>query len=165
MAFREALARGDRSRQEQELFEFFFCGLSAVESACYACYFVGRGVDESSFALPPRKVTTQETVHAYASRFKEEPLSRALAALLEDALYVEWRNVRNALAHRCHPGRDVSISAGIGAPAPPPSPDVWHLADLPITPGLTLDRFLWLTETLARLASTLADFAETHVRA
>lgn len=110
------LPQPERLYQEQELFEFFVSGQSALECLCYALYALGEMIRPESFDLFARgqqeAIGPAATRDAYERAFGGAPLSEKLALLVGSAEYAEWTRARNVLSRRVHPGREFSPEAG-----------------------------------------------------
>jgi hypothetical protein len=110
-----------RYLQERELFSFFVLGLSTIESLTYGFYAVISVLDPTKFPLnndnDRRYIYPESTCTKLTNRFPTEPISKSLASITSSKEYDDWKNLRNMLAHRTLPGRNIRIVPG-GAPLP-----------------------------------------------
>jgi hypothetical protein len=111
-------------RQQRDLFEFFSCTLSAIESALYACYIVL--TQRHPAAVPWGKLEARRGYFdLYLPKFLKaaglgtHPLYTCVDALASSAVWKETKQFRNSLLHRSLPSR--LIEGAVGAPPPPPS--------------------------------------------
>jgi hypothetical protein len=122
----------DRYRQERALFGFFTSGLSALESTFYLMFSVGAFLSPAAFPMTTRReqqaVTPSSTLAAYRKTFPADALLNAFKSVLEDQAYLELRHIRNVLAHRAAPGRQIYLAVGDSEPLP----DEWKLLNIPL---------------------------------
>jgi hypothetical protein len=148
----------ERHRQEHELFGFFVTGLATLESCCYALYAMAVIIHPRKLSFPnPRSVTVSSARQMLQREFAGSSLTAALDAVCTEAMYSEWRDVRNALAHRVSPGRQFYLVTGT---------EENRAADwlgLPLTRDFTNTRRDWLRGHLAAVVGAAAEMAERHL--
>lgn len=113
----------ERYQEEAALFAFFANGLSSVEMTCYAMYALAAQFDNLKFpqiAKDPKRITPGFVRERFTNIFPGEALTRALISLLKSgSTYELVRDVRNALAHRGAPGRQLHVTIDFSKPGPP----------------------------------------------
>ncbi|MHC4880771.1 MAG: hypothetical protein ACYTGL_30320 [Planctomycetota bacterium] len=160
--FIEAVSNGDPSRylQERELFSFFVAGLSALEAFAYGLYQLASIVRPNEFPVTNlRSITLDSTLQRFSATFPAQPVTTKLSGLISDNTFVEWKNCRNVLAHRSHPGRVITASVG----NQPPTDDVWKLENVTINSATTSNRRQWLSQTLTGLLDAAKEFVEQEL--
>ena len=168
--FRAALG-GDRYGEDKELFEFFFCGLSTVESLTYALHHVGAVVAPNKFQIADaRAIKPWTTARCYLDAFPNESLTWGLLILIGSSEFAEWKDLRNVLAHGEHPGRIITANVGRGGvhARDEKSSDRWNLAhwglpDISVDESLTSSRLVWLMGVVDALTGAAADFGDRHL--
>lgn len=139
---------GERFRQERDLFGFFTNGLSTLEAAFYGLFAIGALLSPALFAMTTAKeqqaVTPGSTRAAYEKAFPGDPILNVFNTLLIDASYLELRHIRNVLAHRAAPGRQIYVAVG----ASEPLPEEWKLLNIPLDSKMTNKRRMELTRLL-----------------
>lgn len=167
--FRDSMARfgaapeqSERYHQERHLFGFFVSGLSAIESFCYGlCALAWEAAPQnvSLVTLGQRKgVSPASTCDRFNAHFKSDGITAILSALVNSSEYVDWVDMRNALAHRTSPGRKHFMNLG-STPASEPPSEWGHLI---FDDRVTADRRVWLRDTLATLLGGAGQFAARH---
>jgi len=143
----------ERVIQERTVFTFFATGLSAIDTYCYALYMVGHMVASERFPIDLKKhlraITPFSTKDKFAAEFPSDTISVSLARLVKDAVFDQWKSVRNDLIHCSAPGRIINLSSG----GPPSQDDVWRHIDfeIPINADTTRSRRNWLADILSSL--------------
>ena len=168
--FRESLQRfGDapplqeRARQEQYLFGFFTSGLATLESFHYGMYFADAAIHGGApfYTDKPghlQGINRKSTTEAFNSVFPSESLTKALTALGHDPICLEWDAIRNVLAHRAAPGRNISLALCENA-TPVLGGATWLAPGSPrIDAALTATKLKWLVGTMGNLLQTAAEF-------
>jgi hypothetical protein len=148
--------------ENQLLFDFFANGLSALESFCFGCYYVGVGLDNSKFdikrssgSIKPGKVQVCFQAFAPADGF-----TLALSASLGSREFAIINAMRNTLLHRFAPGRAIRVLR----------PDAPHIIKLDqrhngeplqffLDPKALVKERNWIDEQLELLSSSLLDLA------
>jgi len=167
-----APAQPERFIQEDALFGFFVNGLSVIESFFYGLYWIGSMIDTTSFPVRTgndlRNIVVHTTVKEYIARFGTCPLTNAFSLLryrnssdnvINTSSYDEWKDNRNILAHRAHPGRALHLNIGGG----PQVEDFWRGLDIQLNDQLTTTRRQWLASTLAELMNEAAIFVDSNL--
>jgi len=145
----------DRYIQERELFGFFVTGLSTIEAFSYGLYFLLSVEHPDSFPVDNRRaITVKKTTGCLRAALPDEPLTPRLEDLLIDQTFISWEEIRNVLAHRGAPGRNISLGS---------SEDTWKLEDIPINPDLTKSRREWLAGLLNELFDKTYLFVEKNI--
>ena len=156
----------DRYIQDRESFAFFVSGLSAIEVSCYAIYAVGSIVSPLHFPIllrqDLRRISPESTNDRLKSAFPNELLSSSVHSVITDALFKEWKQIRNSLIHHCAPAR--TIYASLGAPAE--DDDLWNHPNfsIPLNAKTTQNRHQWLVNALNELESELYGFVQALLR-
>jgi hypothetical protein len=167
--FRDSLTRHgsapempERYRQERYLFGFFVSGVSAIESLCYGLCAIAWEAEPNIFSLASlaekRQVTPKWTQGRFCHHFPKDAITRELTTVLDSPEYVEWAQLRNALAHRTSPAR--THYRNLGSASPPEPPSEWGA--LTLDPDLTAGRRLWLRGAVATLLADGGRFAAAH---
>jgi hypothetical protein len=124
--------------QEEELFDFFMNGWSALENACYALFAIGWALEPAAFAefdtdAERRKIDARKTESRFRAAFPRTSLALELGKLVRETRLEAWRNVRRILFHRTSPGR--VINAG----GPQHGRAIWKLKDTSTAQPIALD--------------------------
>ena len=150
----------ERYFQERELFGFFVSGLSTLESAAYAMYFIAVIAYPSRFNLQAdlRKVEPCGIVKQLLSvqELSCEPLTMVLQSLIGDSKYKDWKDIRNILCHRAHPGRSCFAGGEFNGKT------LWSKG-VEINELTTLTRAQWLQGVVTKLIVSAADFCLSHL--
>lgn len=151
----------ERYLQENALFAIYSAGFSVFECACYGMFAVGAFLQPAHFLLTSpanqQQVTPGRTFAAYKSAFPTEPITAAFHQMLNDAQYLQFREVRNVLTHRSAPGRRMYISFGDDST---PSAE-WKLNNVPLDSSISSSA----KQELSRVVSALLVVCEPFVRA
>ena len=169
--FRDSLKRAgtapppkERSIQENALFHFFCDGLSAIECLCHALFTMGNRLRSEDFPMQkPRQLNYPATARKkYEKAFPGEPITRGLTSLCASTEFGEWKDKRNVLSHRGHPGRGFSqhLTPGVDNPEHGPT---WRFLDTPIDQNTTLTRRKWLSSTLGDLLGDTRKFVSRNL--
>jgi hypothetical protein len=109
----------ERQVQEEALFVFFVAGLSAIESLAYALYAMGAMLQPGHFPMSTEKhfraIEPKFMQQKFATSFAGTPVALAITALVGDAAYTRWCEIRNVLAHRLALPRHHKLSGGTSA--------------------------------------------------
>jgi hypothetical protein len=106
-------------------------------------------------AKEQQAVTPASTKASYDKTFPEDPILNVFTSLLNDAAYLELRHIRNVLAHRAAPGRQIYVAVGSSEPLP----EEWKLLNVPLDGKTTVTR----RAELARLVTLLLNGARAFV--
>ncbi len=163
---RRELSEEDRCEQERLLFGFFVSGVAALDSFGFFLHFVASRIRPAPFPTQPEELW-RISMKGTRKKFADEFPGDLVTAKLQDALkrlgpFYEWEAVRNVLAHRAVPPRDVFAVAGGRAAVPV---DDWKLSpsvSLKMDADLTRLRLQWLVDTLSELAAATDDFTQKH---
>ena len=173
-AFTEAFTRsikirGDsplasyRYEQERALFLFFVAGLSSLEAFCYGIHAIAAFVKSESFPMGTdcdHRVVTPECTHKrLQATFPREPLTSTLGCVLATQEMREWKEIRNVLIHRTHPGREIRVG---GLPTDPSTSSTWKVG-IDIDVKTTSVRRSWLSDKLGQLLGDAAEFARQRL--
>lgn len=149
---------------QRDLFSFFSCGISAVESLFYACYVVAAQkqptvLDWSNVSHRKRKSDPDKLASTLTSTY---PGGHALIAevtnLTSDQEWKDWNAYRNTMVHRSLPSRLIEGSLG----GPPPPNEMIKYAGSWSNPELRADesqmeaKLNWLAGHLERLSTAAA---------
>jgi len=156
--------------REKAFFGMFVCGVSTIESACYACYALAS--DPSVLNLPfdesirRNKSKPRDLLQKLSKVQPNQQLTRVLQSGLGSAEWEVYRTYRNTMTHRSDIPR--IIHAAIGS-APPPA-KIMQFADTWSTRGMHAGEdefeklFEWLTlflRDILREGETLGNPAPT----
>jgi hypothetical protein len=140
--------------QEKELFGFFISGMAALESFAFSCYALGAILDVNSFPLSnPRKIKLGSTTDMFIKYHPSESLTLKLYELRKATEFKDWSNIRNILAHRLLPPRQITVTLF------PPHPDLgkkvnWISNQIQIDNTTTSSRRKWLSQVLAEMITS-----------
>jgi len=146
-----------RYRQENELFGFFICGQSILESISYASFCLGSNLIPSHFPMNTqkdlRKITLQHTMSKFeSSPYSSEEITNQLVQLAGSRAWKNWSKIRNILIHRQQPSRSFSSES-----------DVWNNKFL-INDGITVAHRIWVSQATNRLISALDAFCSNYLK-
>ena len=103
----------ERYHQERDLFGFFVTGLSTIESLCFALHAIGSIINPTKFRIRTdqdlTKIDPAKTARRFAASFQADSLTTALEHWTNSEEFAEWRRLRNILAHRATPGREIYL--------------------------------------------------------
>jgi hypothetical protein len=142
--------------QERNLFEMFACGVSTIESVCYACYALLSFVEPSlPFDEPARRAWTSpgKVVSLLGRTRPQSALTAALQEVIASREWRVWRRYRNAMSHR---GSVPRIIRGLVGGSPPP-PLIFQFAPTSSTDALEgneevlTHHLLWLAASTRKL--------------
>ncbi len=151
-----------RHYQEKSLFGFFTNGLSAIEATFYGLFAMGGLLNSAFFPMTTpedqQNVTPRNTFTTYGKAFPGDPILIILGAVLKDSAYQELKQIRNVLAHRTAPGRQIYLTVGDSEPMA----EEWKLFNIPLDVNLTVRRRAQLARLLMNLLEGAEIFAETR---
>jgi hypothetical protein len=89
------------------LYGFFTNALSAIESFCFAAYFLGTALKKSDFEPEPKlwRTNPEKTLRCFRNLYSNSPFTKALLRCIWSEQYATVSAVRNMLSHRFSPGR------------------------------------------------------------
>ncbi len=145
-----------RYRQENELFGFFICGQSILESIAYASFSLGSALVPSHFPMNTqgdlRKISLRYTSRKFrSSSYSSDAISRKFDQLKSSRAWNNWSKIRNILIHRQQPSRSFSSEN-----------DTWH-GKFVIDDQITKDHRVWLSQMTQGLVSALDDFCSKYL--
>lgn len=149
--------------QERELFGFFITGLALLESFAFSCYALGAILDSDKFPMSnPKSITMGSTTDKFLRHYTTETLTSRLDQLRNDAEFKEWNEIRNVLAHRLLPPRQITVVLY------PPQQEIekkvsWINDNIRIDGNTTSSRRYWLARTLAELINSADQFTQNHL--
>jgi hypothetical protein len=165
-------SHNDIQAQEEALFSFFVGGYAVIESHAYATYAIGALIRPTEFPMLTdndlKSISPNSTQRKYAIHFAGSSVDLELTSLIGpnvDPTFQEWGLIRNVLAHRIVPSRQIyaSIHEGPGLDTTPARPTEWKMmGGLVLDDRTTSDRRAWLAETLIRLVNAADAFVHTH---
>jgi hypothetical protein len=142
-----------RVNQEIELFGFFVSGFSTLESFCFSASAIAHILRPGRFPIATpdhlKAISPSSTRDRFAAEWPAQAVTGALIALQANPGFAEWRDIRNALAHRGSGAR--GFNAGAIATA------VWTTG-LPVDDQLTVTRRAWLAAQLGLLVGAMNAF-------
>jgi hypothetical protein len=148
----------NRYKQEKELFGFFVSGLSVLESFSYGLYFLASLVASQHFPIQKRQeITLKVTGQCFDRAFPKKPITLCLHSLLNEVTYLEWKRIRNTLAHRCAPGRNIPFGGSSS------QDDIWKLENIPLNRNITATRRRWLAVVLSNLLDEACFFVKGNI--
>lgn len=143
--------------QERHLFEFFVNGQSALECLCYAFFSLGFIADPPTFPMSTdqnlRSISPERTRDNFNSAFPGSLLAVKLGLAVSSTEYKEWKEARNVLSHRTHPGRVLHHVMGGSEHS------TWMA--FPLDNNTTRARRTWLANQLATLLAECSSFIDT----
>src|SRR5258706_1270690 len=130
--------------QESALFGFFISGLTVIESFYYSCYSLAAMLDDKNFPMKtPKFIQPTSTADKFVKFYSGELLTGTLDRFRNDIEYKNWGKIRNILAHRILPARQVKVT--IWPPQPNPLHEVsWTEDSIPLDLNTTASRREWL---------------------
>ena len=144
--------------RERALYGMFSCGVSCIESACYASYALAShsAVLGVTFGEPEqRRCNPSQLKNALGSNSRAQPLVSALANLTSSGEWSLWVNLRNRMTHRSNLPRIIQGAVG----SVPPSARALQFAATSSTPAFEADEghlralFSWLATSLSQVLS------------
>jgi len=160
--------------EDQELFGFFVTGLASIESLFHGLYSLGWMLNRTTgraFALildRQEEISPEKTRDAFRKIYgASNPLTKCLESVLSEPKMKEWRSIRNVLAHRAAPPRNIYVGVSTGG-QPDPSTDFFHVESrLKVLGALdewtTTTRLEWLNKQLGVLLRAAEDFADSKI--
>ena len=156
---RHGTSGSERSRQERDLFGFFSNGFSVFEATFYGLYSLGALVCPADFPISTeadqRKINLSCTIDCMQRAFPNDPIIEVLNRIKGDPGYASWSRVRNVLAHRVAPGRNLFVG---GDETP-----TWKLDGLPLTAAMLQEKRSNLSRLLAHLLHGIDEFAASRL--
>jgi hypothetical protein len=153
----------ERFRQERDLFGFFSNGFSVFEATFYGLFSLGAFISPARFpiiaAKDQQRISPGSTSTAIAAAFPGDPINSAVDAVLTDAAYVGWREVRNILTHRAAPGRTFFVCIGDDDAIP----DQWKIKSIPLDEKMASSRRIELSRLLSILLQGIDQFAKMYL--
>jgi hypothetical protein len=154
--------RLDNYFQERELFGFFITGLASLESFAYSCYALGAILDETKFPMSnPKDISIYSTRNKFINYYLNESITSTLDQLKDKSEFKEWCDVRNVLAHRLMPARQIKVTI-FPIRSDPLEQEVSILNKVVIDNKTTFSRRKWLSQTLSDLYSAVDEFAKKY---
>jgi hypothetical protein len=154
----------ERYRQEQHLFGFFVNGLSVIESTCYGLFAIASMENPASFPLTTpaqkRAVNPKSTTLGFCTEFPAEGVSSVLSTLIATQDYKDWQSIRNILAHRQSPGRQIPVT--VGSPQHAQHDALWGSSGIPLNSSTTQQRRIWLAENIRTLLREIEAFTKSR---
>jgi hypothetical protein len=94
-------------QENQLLYGFFTNAVSAVESFCFAAYFLGTALEKLEFDPEPklREIDPERTLSCFSVLDSNSPFTQALRRCIRSQEYKTTTAIRNMLSHRITPGR------------------------------------------------------------
>ncbi|QOY88028.1 hypothetical protein [Paludibaculum fermentans] len=157
-----------RYQQERDLFAFFGAALSTIESFSFALFSLGAKVNPGRFPISTaqdlKRISPENTCGAFQHAFPRSNLTLGFAAALQDAQYLQLKEVRNILIHRSAPGRIIYSSSAMGDRLPlPATSDATWISGIPINVDTTAAPRRWLAAKLKDLLRETAFFVATQL--
>lgn len=148
--------------QERELFGFFISGLVSLESFAYSCYALGAILDVSNFPMSdPRSIRLRSTTDNFRNYYPGESLTKRLDQLGNMTELQDWSGIRNILAHRLLPPRQIKVTLFPSQPGL--GNDVtWINSNIKINSSTTSSRRKWLAKVLSDLVSSANQFTQKY---
>ncbi len=152
----------ERYRQEQHLFGFFVNGLSAIESICYGLFAIASMENPAAFPMTTpeqkRAVKPKSTARGLSTHFPTEGVGGVLGALIATQDYEDWQSIRNVLAHRQSPSRQIRASVGF----PRHDDALWGSSGIPLNNSTTRRRRTWLADNTRTLLREIEAFTSSR---
>lgn len=145
-----------RYRQENELFGFFICGQSILESIAYASFSLGSALNPSHFPMNTqkdlRKINLRYASRIFASSsYSSDAISHKFDHLKRSRAYDKWSKIRNILIHRQQPSRSFGSEN-----------DTWH-GNFVINDKLTKEHRVWISKVTQGLVLALNGFCSKYL--
>jgi len=145
-----------RYRQENELFGFFICGQSTLESIAYASFSLGSALNPSHFPMNTqrdlRKINLLSTSRIFkSSSYSSDAISGEFDQLKRSRAWAKWSKIRNILIHRQQPSRSFGSEN-----------DTWH-GNFLIDDKLTREYRVWVSQVTQGLVYALNDFCSNYL--
>ena len=140
-----------RYRQENELFGFFICGQSILESIAYASFSLGSALIPSHFPMNTQKnlryINLQYTSDKFrSSSYSSDTISHKFDQLQHSRAWANWSKIRNILIHRQQPSRSFGSEN-----------DTWY-GKFVISDQVTKGHRVWVSQETQGLVSALDEF-------
>jgi hypothetical protein len=150
---------------QRDLFSFFTCGLSSIESLLYGIYVVV--CQQHSTVLPwsdlkarRKKADPDRILGTLALAYPSgHPVCTEIASLIGSQEWKDWNAYRNTMVHRSLPSRVIAASIG----GPPPPNEMVTYAESWSNPALRADesqmeaKLDWLAAYVEKVATAAAD--------
>ena len=148
--------------QERELYGFFVTGLTVIESFYYGCYVIASMINGDGFPMDnPRSIQVSSTADKFVKNFAQKPITRELDSLRNNDAFKRWSLIRNVLAHRVNPARQVTVT--LWPPKENPLHEVsWPEEAITIDRDTTASRRTWLANNITRLIAELDTFTHSN---
>jgi hypothetical protein len=157
----DAPQQPERYFQECDLFGFFVTGLSTIENTCYGLYAIASMLDDVYFPIRKagnkKAIYPESTADRFRTTFPNEDISRSLNRMVNSQEYEDWKEVRNILAHRGSPGRQIHRTVG----SDESHGDTLWFNGIPLTASTTPSRRVWLAATIRTLFRQADSFTRT----
>ena len=164
-----------RYEQERSLFNFFTCGLSIIESYCYAVYVICSIVKYECFPLIDpddrnlvkmgliKQISLDCLAKKLSSFFTHDKITIKINEINVDNSFKSLKIVRNALCHRSTPGRLI-FGTTRDKLSKPPEWTFRNNVKFTIDENLTEDFQTWLSKKLRLLFADLEIFINENVK-
>lgn len=160
----DAPPQSERYNQERELFNFFMAGLATIESLYYGLFAIASMVDAQMFPITTpkdmRSITPERTTCQFKKVFPKESITVALEQVTTAQDFLDWKEIRNILAHRSVPGRIIRLQ--VGTSAHHRSAALWAKG-IQIDKNTTASRRKWLAKAIADLLNATDDFTSRYL--
>jgi len=160
----DAPPQPERYIQERALFGFFVTGLAALESLCYGLFAIASMVDARTFPITTpedmRSITPERTACQFGRAFPNESMTAALRRVIGTSDFLDWKEVRNILAHRAAPGRIIPLR--VSAACQHHHGGALWAKGIQISKKATGSRRKWLANTTCDLLTAADDFTNCH---
>jgi hypothetical protein len=158
----------ERYLQERELFSFFINGLSTIESLCYGMYAIGSIIEPTSFIMQGeenfRNINANKVCEQFMRKYPLDDFTNHLNTLLRSTEYENWKQIRNILAHRSAPGRNIHVTLG-GENSEKAT--VWKIMtpqEITLDAATTSERRIWISNNLKMLLESAFQFVQEYIR-
>ena len=156
------LTPSNRHRQERDLYGFFCNGFSIFEACFYSIFSLGAFLSAANFPIATAKdqqrISPASTTAAMVKAFSSDPINKAIDLIISDAVYIEWREIRNILTHRAAPGRTFFVGIGNDDVLP----DQWKIKNIPLNEKMASARRADLSKLLNVLMHAIEQFVQSH---
>jgi hypothetical protein len=104
-----------------------------------------------------RAVNPKSTTLGFCAEFPAEGVSSVLSTLIATQDYKDWQSIRNILAHRQSPGRQIRVTTGS-----PQRDALWGSSGIPLNSSTTQQRRIWLAENIRTLLREIEAFTNSR---
>lgn len=160
--FGDAPQTDERIKQDNSLFFFFISGISVFDSYSYAIHGLVSSINQNFKIQPENRINFTTVSQKFKSFFPDESLTNELLSLSDSTQFIQFKEIRNYLTHRVHPGRVLYLSGGSNQA----TPAEWNIGGntLTLDNDFTKNWRLWLSTNLDLILTKTEEFAYKYFR-